>query len=300
MPIQKRGRAALRCPRAPGPVRVRSTTHLMKLLLFLIVAGSIFCGAGIRKVDVGGRKLFLKCTGNASEPTVVLVAGKGGTTEVWQAVQTHVATFASVCSYDRADLGQSDPTYQPQTAEIVEDLHQLLLRANIPPPYILVGHSMGGIYVRKFAMRYPAQIAGIVFVDSSDDEQVWRFAKISPELMKGEYPDWRDKKKLEDAGWLPAGEYLKWHLNVPLIALEHGIPWPRDLWKLSNGEYQKALATWHSMQLDLSRRSKYGQLRIATKSGHYIQTQQPELVVQAIRDVLKAAERSGPTRPRPH
>jgi len=241
-----------------------------------------------RRISVGNHSLFLDCTGIQKGATVILLAGAGNdTTAIWDKVQPKVATFAPVCSYDRMGMGQSDHLPRKQSeAEIVEDLHQLLRNAKIPPPYVLVGHSMGGIYARKFAETYPNTVAGFVFVDSAHEEEVWRYATIAPMLLS-EFEEWPNWGKLQDQGWLLPGSALQWQSDVPLIVLEHGIMWPRGTFKgMSEGQYQDVQDTWHAMQVDLSRRSKYGGLRIAEKSGHYIQTRQPGIVTDAILDVV--------------
>ena len=134
-------------------------------------------------------------------------------------------------------------------------------------------------------------VSGLVFVDSADEEQVWRFERISHSLLF-EYPAWPDVNKLAQAGFLPPGALLKWHHDIPLIVLEEGIMWPQGTFKgLTESQYEDLKATWHSMQLDLSGRSKYGELRIAEKRGHYIHTQQPEVVAQAIRDLMAQSPR---------
>ena len=265
-------------------VLCRALAYLMIGSTTLVVEGH---GATGRMVSVGGYRLFLDCVGSAPGPTVILLSG-AGSTSVWREVQGEVAGFARVCSYDRMGTGESDLGIPPtQTAEaIVDDLHSLLNNAGISPPYILVGHSVGGIYARKFTDNYPATVAGLVFVDSADEEQAWRFAKIT-HLLMFEYPGWPDVNKLAQAGWLLPGGLLSWHHDIPLVVLERGITWPRTAFRgMTEDQYQDLKTTWHAMQLDLTSRSKYGQLRIAEKSGHFIQQQQPEVVVGAIRDVL--------------
>ncbi len=114
---------------------------------------------------------------------------------------------------------------------------------------------------------------------------MWRFEKISHSLLF-EYRDWPNTYKLGEQGWLPPGSLLTWHADVPLIVLEHGLNWPRGTFKgLTEEQYQVLNQTWDAMQLDLSHRSKYGELRIAEKAGHFIQTDRPDLVIQAIHDV---------------
>jgi pimeloyl-ACP methyl ester carboxylesterase len=130
----------------------------------------------------GSRRLNIYCTGTGS-PTVVLDAGGGGWSIAWAAVQPLVAARTRACSYDRAGLGFSDPGPMPRTTEaIVGDLHELLHRAGERPPYVLVGHSMGGFDVRLFADRYPDEVAGMVLVDPSSEEQWTRFNEILPRL----------------------------------------------------------------------------------------------------------------------
>lgn len=224
-----------------------------------------------QQFPVNGHRLFLKCEGTAPGPTVFLVAGGGGTTETWDQVQPQVSRFAKVCSYDRAGLGQSDTVGHIQSvAEIVDDLTVLLKTAHLEPPYVLVGHSIGGIYIRRFDQLHDDEVAAMVLVDSSHEEQIWRFAKDEPEALT-EYPDWKDTAAMTAQGFLPPGQPLEWRFDKPLIVLEHEIP-PEPV--------------WHSMQQDLARRSPHGQLITATQSSHYIQKHRPELVIGSIRAVL--------------
>src|SRR5438094_312956 len=122
-------------------------------------------------VDVGGRRLYVQCSGSGS-PTVVLVSGLAETSVYWGGwIAPAVAQNTTVCAYDRAGQGWSDPPASPQDGlAVATDLHALLDHAQIPGPYVLVGHSTGGVYVRVFAARYPDQVAGIVFLDSQPNE----------------------------------------------------------------------------------------------------------------------------------
>src|SRR4051812_10242883 len=122
-------------------------------------------------VDIGDRGLFLQCTGTGS-PTVVLTSGAGEHTPSWAWIAPAVAPDTRVCSYDRAGLGWSDPAPHPQDAvDLATDLHALLAAAQVPGPYVLAGHSVGGVYDLVFADRYPADVAGLVLLDSSSPEQ---------------------------------------------------------------------------------------------------------------------------------
>jgi pimeloyl-ACP methyl ester carboxylesterase len=118
-------------------------------------------------IDVGGHRLHLNCTGSGS-PTVVLEPGAGAMSSSLGLITPEVARATRVCVYDRAGRGWSEPTDTPQDGvQIAADLHTLLHRADVPGPYVLAGHSFGGLYVLAFAARYPDEVAGMVLVDST-------------------------------------------------------------------------------------------------------------------------------------
>jgi pimeloyl-ACP methyl ester carboxylesterase len=121
-------------------------------------------------VDIGGFRLHLHCTGNGS-PTIVLDAALGASSLSWSLVQPELARLSRVCSYDRGGFGWSDPGPMPRTADrIAEELHTLLERARVPPPYVLVGHSFGGLVALIFARRFRSVISGLVLVDPAHAE----------------------------------------------------------------------------------------------------------------------------------
>ena len=114
-------------------------------------------------VDVGGYRLHINCTGSGS-PTVVIVAGAGDWSTTWGGVvQPEVAKTARVCTYDRPGLGWSEAGPLPgDAAQSAKELHTLLQNANVPGPYVMVGHSLGGFVVRIFAHDYASEVAGVV------------------------------------------------------------------------------------------------------------------------------------------
>ena len=119
-----------------------------------------------RLIDVGGHRLYIECTGTGS-PVVVLQSGLGESSSYWRRIAPALAPSTTVCAYDRAGHGRSDTVAAPQDGiALATDLHTLLERADVPGPYVLVGHSSGGPYVRAFAARYPDQIAGMVLLDA--------------------------------------------------------------------------------------------------------------------------------------
>jgi pimeloyl-ACP methyl ester carboxylesterase len=122
-------------------------------------------GAG-KMIDVGGHRLYIECTGSGG-PAVILQAGLGASSSSWAGIAPAVAATTTVCTYDRAGHGRSDEAAAPQDGiALATDLHTLLERAGVAGPYILVGHSSGGPYVRVFAARYPDEVAGMVLLDA--------------------------------------------------------------------------------------------------------------------------------------
>ena len=141
-----------------------------------------------------GRRLNLYCTGSGS-PTVVFDSGQASETSEWGWVQPVIATKTRACSYDRAGVGFSDPARRPgSSANIVDDLHRLLAVASVPPPYVLVGHSYGGMNIKLYAYRYPSEVVGMVFVDPSHEDQRLRYLRLNPR-QPSELEN--DQKKLE-------------------------------------------------------------------------------------------------------
>src|SRR6476646_6478940 len=118
-------------------------------------------------VDVGGHRLHLQCTGSGS-PTVVLQPGGGDMSSVMGWIAPAVAAHTRVCVYDSAGRGWSDQSEATQDgSQMMTDLHTLLHRGGVPGPYVLAGHSFGGLYVRIFAAQYPEDVAGLVLIDST-------------------------------------------------------------------------------------------------------------------------------------
>jgi pimeloyl-ACP methyl ester carboxylesterase len=148
----------------------------------LLAAGQIArrtVAAGIpapgRLIDVGGYRLHLHCIGqrSAGEPTLVLEAGLGESSLTWAGIQPTLAAAYRVCAYDRAGYGWSDPApHRPSAAATVTDLRTLLHAANEPGPYVLVAHSLGGLYARLFAQRFPDDVAGLALLDPSHEEMI--------------------------------------------------------------------------------------------------------------------------------
>jgi len=129
-------------------------------------------------VDIGGRHINLLCRGDGG-PTVVLMAGLFSWSLVWYKTQPVIAQKTRVCAFDRASYGFSDPAPRPQVlSDTVDDLHAALKAAQLPGPYVLVGHSLGGVEARLFAERWPEEVAGMVLVDTSPAGEGLIFTKL--------------------------------------------------------------------------------------------------------------------------
>jgi pimeloyl-ACP methyl ester carboxylesterase len=140
-----------------------------------------------QRVDIGGRKLNLYCSGSG-EITVVFDAPSGSGGWDWFKVQPEVAHHTRACTYDRAGLGFSDPALRPNTSvNAVDDLHKALLAARIKPPYLLVGNSLGGSNVQVYAYRYPEQVKGLVLVEPQSEDETARLNKVSDGKIKQLY-----------------------------------------------------------------------------------------------------------------
>jgi pimeloyl-ACP methyl ester carboxylesterase len=245
-------------------------------------------------VDIGGRRLHVSCMGTGS-PTVILEAGLGDSSETWKAVQPAVAGFTRVCGYDRAGKGTSDPDPRPEfrtSRVIVDDLSRLLRAAPISGPYVLVGHSLGGAHIRLYASRFPKDVVAMVLVDASHEDQFARFTATGfslPLPVAGQNSERADML----ASLAEVGE-AKWRADIPLVVLSHGQKVANAVPNITDEQAARIENAWLELQRELASRSPQGRLVIAQKSGHYVQVEEPELVTQAIRDVVGAVRSRKP------
>lgn len=177
--------------RRPGRWMKRIGLGLVALVIVLTIVGAIYEALGRRSaeanypprgkmVDIGGRRMHIDCRGTGS-PTVIFESGLGtGGTLDWTLVHDKIARFTRACAYDRAGIMWSDAKDTPQrAAAVADDLHATLKGAGIADPLVLVGHSIGGPYIRTYVGRYGDQVAGLVFVDGSYPDQVARLGKVT-------------------------------------------------------------------------------------------------------------------------
>jgi pimeloyl-ACP methyl ester carboxylesterase len=148
-----------------------------------------------RLVDIGGRRMHLLCSG-AGLPTVILEAGASSFAIDFTLVQRDIARTTRVCSYDRLGMGWSDASGEAGEGSVAENLHRLLSAAVEKPPFVLVGASRGGFFVRIFLAEYPAEVAGLVFVDASTEDRLFTMvngeavaiASQTPEQVRAQLP----------------------------------------------------------------------------------------------------------------
>jgi pimeloyl-ACP methyl ester carboxylesterase len=288
--------------------------------------------------DLGGRRLHAICAG-AGSPAVVVENGAGAFSIDWALVHPEVAKFTQICTYDRAGSAWSDPgPIMDGVEQTVDDLHLLLQKAGVRPPYVLVGASLGGMFVRAYQRRYPEQVEGLVLVDSVHDEgMAFGKPKPLPLMSAGELEAvFRGFQKNP-----PPPPQLPTAVEDPIDRLPKELQAPR-LW--ADRRYQavrdfcKGLVTVESwrqelfaqrrqrlgephplgnlpltvlartkdsddrrrkMQSELAALSSAGRLMWAENSGHEIHLYRPDIVIQAIREITAAArEKATPQRER--
>jgi pimeloyl-ACP methyl ester carboxylesterase len=266
-------------------------------------------------------------------PTVVMDIGAGGNLLDWQSVQPGVAKFARVCSYDRGGAGWSDQGTQPRTSQqFVGELHALLNNAGVEGPYVLVGHSLGGNNVQLYASRYPDEVAGMVLVDPqfynypsylgaeiqnalaealpSPGSTLWTkfLATIGVTRLPYTFGGQTDEnaaisthakniyEALDETTSLEESAKERRAATVslgdkPLMVLSAGARDP--LPGASQEQSDRFNEAWTKSQVDLTRLSRNSEHIIAEDSAHNIQDDDPELVIDAIRQVMKAVRNGG-------
>lgn len=298
--------------RLPGPAFVGLMMLVSGMIWSLrVMAASDIPAPGLM-VLVGEHRLHLYCSGQG-EPAVVMDAGLGGTSLDWVRVQPELAKYTRVCTYDRAGYGWSEPGPRPRSSDrIAEELRTLLRIAAVPEPYVLVGHSFGGYNVRLFASHYPEETAGLVLVDAAHEDQVRRFREegginIAPRgqfvfLSSSDIPNnmpynvrplarslinsseayqtvrdelisfRRSAAQVRNSGPLP---------DVPLVVISRGQQaWP------DTPKGNKLERLWARLQDDLAERQVHVPHLFAQNSGHYVQLDEPGVVVNAVRSVI--------------
>lgn len=267
----------------------------------------------------GGRKLRLECRGTGS-PTVVLEAGTGDLGEVWslspsgpgRAVFPAVARFTRVCAYDRpgtyllpGQRSRSDPVAMPRSAlDMVLDLRALLDAAHVRGPYVLVGHSFGGMVARLYATIHPRRIAGLVSIDAQNEDFVAAYEEfLTPEqyaaavLNPAPAPGLETYSAVERLSLETSAAQMRQAQadtplrRMPVVVVSHSRDLPNPFgfppgWPVI--KLERAFQDSQDMLAELVPGARH---LIAAKSGHYIQLDQPRLVTRAIRALVRTTRK---------
>jgi D-alanyl-D-alanine carboxypeptidase len=267
-------------------------------------------------VDIGGaRKMYLECRGTGS-PTVVLVSGKGNRADIWNTpnpekpgpvVFTEVARLTRVCAYDRpgttgalaSEPSRSDPVPEPVTvADAVVDLHALLIASKEPGPFVLVGHSIGGLISRLYASTYPRDVSGLVLIDALSEDL---YKRLTPEQQAvfeklNDVPERYDNvRSFEQVRAAPPVRAMP----IVVLTADHSPITSKDI---ASGRFPPGVtakfadALWAAQvpaQDSLARLFPNAKHITNTNSSHYIQIDQPQLVIDSIREVVDAVRNSG-------
>lgn len=260
-----------------------------------------------KSVKIGTHRLHIYCTG-AGGPTIVIDVGAGESYTSWQSVQERLAQDARVCAYDRAAYGQSEPGPLPRDSQrAAEELHQLLLNSGEKGPFLLVGHSLGGLNMQVFATSYPEQVVGLVLLDPSP--LGWMMGEGFPELrelfiretaaMRAEADaasaSSDSERKAQAAFWEAlASEHeelfgqtaqqvgaISSFGQLPLTVIGATEPDPRF------GEASKVFRQfWNDESRKLAAKSERGRFILAEGSSHHIHLDAPQMVIEAIHEML--------------
>jgi len=249
------------------------------------------------RIAVGNYQVQMALAGSGRY-TVLFESGFGTDLNTWRQVAPAVAASARVLTYSRAGHGASEARAAPRTIlQNSEELDQLIAAAKLSPPFILVGHSYGGLLARAFALRHPDWIAGMVLVDPSDErfnpglrkldaaraaDDDRRFAAIVPPKFQ---PELQQLQPVLDSGSFPIGGRLP---DVPVVVLTSVRQADKPEFFL---ETPQAVALKRSLHADFLRQFSDGSQVVTEKSGHFIQREQPELVIAAIQQVIAAADK---------
>jgi len=259
------------------------------------------------KVDVGGYQLRIVCAGEGG-PTVIIEAAFGDPpveSGSWRTVANEIQKTARICVYDRAGLGSSSvaPGENRTSRDMARALHDLLDNGGVPGPYVLVGHSLGGYHVRMFASLYPDEVAGIVLVDSSYPDQWSEVVAALPPESPDEPSLFKELRTVPPASLPEKMDILASADQVratgslgdlPLVVLTHS---PTFTWHADSNVppeiVGKIEGVWQRLQNDLAGLSSNSSHIIATKAGHWIQADEPQLVIDAILKVIDEANQRG-------
>ncbi|MFK4439582.1 alpha/beta fold hydrolase [Paenibacillus sp. RC21] len=318
----------------------RIVFFVISCLLLVVISGFVYewiaskqdklqCPPLGKMVDVGGYRLHIRKLGSGT-PTILLESGSGESSLSWRDIPENLSSFATVVSYDRAGYAWSEEAATPRTGEnIVRELHLALKNTDIQPPYILVGHSLGGMYSRLYAQTYSDEVAGLVLVDARPENDARRtneiYAKERPKVNPSPlisillersgafrlFPNFiltgrvehQDRKSFVNIVASPKyfrsvaeegdlvsttenairGQHLG---NLPVRVIARGIQQNLTQFGISKRGNEQIEQSWQMGQREMLNISTNSKFIVAKKSDHMIIHDQPELVIQVIRELI--------------
>ena len=270
---------------------------MRRIVLCLLAIAPAFAGAQTHQlVDVGGYRLDVVREGSGS-PVVVFEAGLGDSLDTWSPILPTIAKSATVVAYSRAGFGRSDVSPGGRSArQEVKELHELLTRLHLPTPYVLVGRSYGSILVRLYTSLYPRDVAGLVIVEGTHEQQVERWGTIDssyPGAFRRFYdsvlktmPDGpqaaevRETVRIQGAGTVDGLTPLP---DIPIALITSMKADPKAPYV--NGR-PEGHVVWRALHDEWFQRSRNGLHIETTHSGHDTQHEEPQLVIDAVQFVL--------------
>lgn len=246
-------------------------------------------------INLGGYSLYSRRSG-AGKPAVVFEGGLGDDSAIWNLVEPIVAKRTTTLVYDRAGLGRSSKATSPRTfVNVVADLSTVLAQLRIEPPYILVGHSLGGLLVRLYAASYPEAVAGLVLVDAPHEHQTEAARKIlSPQAWSFIASFWlQNPEDIDLVTEMNQLEMIATRPEIPLRVLTATVVQspPFDLPKAIAQELESvASLVFPAFQTKLLETSNRSQLISVEGADHYIHLQRPAIVIKAIYTLLSLVQ----------
>jgi len=266
-----------------------------------------------RFVNIGFQTMYIDCLGNKS-PTILIDVGIAGSSASWYKIAQTLSNNVRTCLYDRAGYGWSDPGRgERTTATIVHELNLLINKAEIPGPFVLVGHSFGGFTARYLAARFPKNVVGLVLVDSSHPDQIYRLSALDKVKQKSlvtgrknlppeDFSEFERKwyflnssrkatlAQMGELKYFKESAYQVKHSgpikDIPVAVLSRGIG---QLPELSGVSLENE---WQDMQKDLLKLSRNSWHLIVTDSGHEIHREAPNHVIENILKVVNKSKNS--------
>ena len=266
-------------------------------LALAIVTSTAGCGTSTgSKVDIGGRSLYIDCRGEGS-PTVILEAGLTSDTTAWDDVFDPIAEFSRVCAYDRANNGRSDEVSLHTGDQSVSDLEKLLAAKKISPPYVLVAWSFGGPISRLFAARHPNDVTGMVLVDTDPTDYRSEGDPYVPENVR-EHSYWAsenlEKLDLDATLDLVRDESTPGSFDDhPLVILTPSVPNSGNIGEggsqgLPGPRVPELDELYLRLQKEMTDLSSNSRIELVEDTGHCIQCDKPQVVIDAVREVVQA------------